>query len=297
MLNPLFPDPENGFPINQGQSFMSELRQVCANIREFPPAFGNNAQGSAPIMLIPASMRTACGWPIRVGLLTGFMRKPTETDLYAPIKQHLSRRGYTVKGEVGAADVVAVRGDEPPVIVELKLSFSLALIHQAIARLAISDLVYVAVPRPVGKTARRALKDNLALCRRLGLGLIIVRGDGQAEVLGDPGPYAPRKSKKRTQRLLREFDRLRGDPNAGGATRHGIVTGYRQDALRCAAYLAENGAAKGADVARGAGVTVATRLMASNHYGWFGRVSRGVYGLTDAGRKGLTHWAYSWDED
>lgn len=218
-----------------------------------------------------------------------------EQDLYPPVKALLQRQGYTVKGEVGAADVVAIRGDEPPVIVELKLRFSLSLFHQAITRLSVSDLVYVAVPRPTGKTAKRALKDNLGLCRRLGLGLITVRRDGQAEVLCDPGPYAPRKSKKRTARLLREFDRLQGDPNAGGATRHGIVTGYRQDALRCAAYLAEHGSSKGADVASGSGVRVATTLMANNHYGWFERVSRGVYGLTGAGSEGLKHWAYSWD--
>ncbi len=218
-----------------------------------------------------------------------------EQDIYPPVKALLEKQGYTVKGEVGAADVVAIRGDEPPVIVELKLRFSLSLFHQAIARLAVSDLVYIAVPRPIGKTARRSLKDNLALCRRLGLGLITVRADGRAEVACDPGPFAPRKSKKRKTRLLREFDRLRGDPNAGGATRHGIVTGYRQDALRCAAYLAENGPTKGAGVARAAEVKQATRLMADNHYGWFERVSTGIYGLTDAGRDGLKHWAYSWE--
>lgn len=217
-----------------------------------------------------------------------------EQDLYAPVKALLERQGYEVKGEVGAADVVARRGDEPVVIVELKLGFSLALFHQAIARLAITDHVYVAVPKPRGKTTRRSTRDNTALCRRLGLGLITVREDGRAEVLCDPGPYAPRKSAKRQARLLREFDRLQGDPNAGGATRHGIVTAYRQDALRCAAHLAEHGPTKGAEVAKAAGVPTATRLMADNHYGWFERVSKGVYGLTDAGREGLKHWAYSW---
>ena len=220
-----------------------------------------------------------------------------ESDLYLPVKSLLERQGYVVKGEVGAADVVACRGDEAPVIIELKLRFSLSLFHQAIARLAMSDDVYVAVPRPTGKTARRALKDNLALCRRLGLGLITVRQDGRAEVQCDPGPYAPRKSKARTARLLREFERLQGDPNAGGATRHGIVTAYRQDALRCAAYLAEHGPCKGAVVARAVTVAGATRLMADNHYGWFERVSPGIYGLTETGQTGLTHWAYSWEPE
>ncbi|MEX0286162.1 MAG: DUF2161 domain-containing phosphodiesterase [Paracoccaceae bacterium] len=219
-----------------------------------------------------------------------------EQDLYPPVKALLQRQGYQVKGEVGAADVVAVRADEPPVIVELKLRFSLSLYHQAIARLSVTDHVYIAVPRPTGKTARRALKDNTAMCRRLGLGLITVRADGRAEVQCDPGPYAPRKSKARQTRLLREFQRLEGDPNAGGATRHGIVTAYRQDALRCAAHLAEHGACKGAVVAKATGVAQATRLMRDNHYGWFEKVDKGVYGLTAAGSKGLEHWAYSWDE-
>lgn len=219
-----------------------------------------------------------------------------ESDLYPPIKALLERQGYTVKGEVGAADVMALRDGEPPVLVELKLRFSLSLFHQAVARLTVTDHVYIAVPRPKGKTARRAIKDNTALCRRLGLGLILVDAKGRADVQCDPGPYTPRKSKKKEARLLREFDRLQGDPNAGGATRYGIVTAYRQDALRCAAHLAEHGPTKGAVVARETGVGQATRLMADNHYGWFERVETGIYALTAQGARGLKHWAYSWED-
>lgn len=218
-----------------------------------------------------------------------------EDQLYPPIKALLERQGYEVKGEVGAADVVARRGDEDPVIVELKLRFSLSLFHQAVTRQAITDLVYIAVPKPKGKQARRMLKDNLSLCRRLGLGLITVLPDGRAEVQCDPGPYAPRKSKVRKQRLLREFDRLRGDPNVGGTTRQGIVTAYRQDALACAVHLAAHGPCKGADVARVTGVARATTLMRDNHYGWFERVSLGVYALSDKGRDESVNWAISND--
>ena len=50
-----------------------------------------------------------------------------ETDLYAPIKSFLETQGYEVKAEVAAADVVACRVGEDPLIVELKTSFSLAL--------------------------------------------------------------------------------------------------------------------------------------------------------------------------
>ncbi len=216
------------------------------------------------------------------------MSKPRESDLYAPVKALLTGQGYVVKGEVGAADVVAVRGDEPPVIVELKLGFSLALFHQAVARLAISDLVYIAVPRGAGKAGLRAIRDNTALARRLGLGLITVRlSDGLVEIHADPGPYAPRKSPKKSARLLREFARRAGDPNTGGATRHGIVTAYRQDAVRCARFLAVHGPSAGAKVAAWAEVKTATRIMAADHYGWFEKVSRGIYTLTAKGHAGL----------
>lgn len=213
-----------------------------------------------------------------------------EQDLYAPVKTLLEGQGYTVKGEVGAADVVALRGDEPPVVIELKLRFSLALFHQAVARLSLTDLVYLAVPRPTGKTARRALKDNLALCRRLGLGLITVREDGRAEVHCDPGPYAPRKSKVKSTRLLREFTRIQGDPNIGGATRGGLVTGYRQDALICAAFLAAYGPSRGATIAKATGISRATQVMYSNHYGWFARGEKGLYTLTETGEIDRQAW-------
>ncbi len=208
-----------------------------------------------------------------------------ETDLYAPVKALLEAQGYTVKGEVGAVDVVAVRGEDPPVIVELKTGFSLSLIHQAIARQAVTDAVYVAVPRKTGRTAWPALKNNKTLCRRLGLGLITVRPeDGYIEILCDPAPYRPRQNLRRKARLLREFARLDGDPNTGGSTRRMLVTAYRQDALKTAAFLATNGPTKASEVAKVTGVANARAIMADDHYGWFERVARGIYDLTEAGR-------------
>ncbi len=211
-----------------------------------------------------------------------------ETDLYPPIKALLEAQGYTVKSEIGAADVVAVRGGEPPVVVELKLTFSLALFHQGVARLAITDDVYLAVGHKPGKRFARAVKDNTKLARRLGLGLMVVRpDDGLVMVQCDPGSYAPRKSKHRQSLLLREFAKRTGDPNEGGQTRTGLITAYRQDALKLAMYLYEMGASKGADVKRETGVDRATTMMRDNHYGWFEKVDTGIYGLTDAGAQAV----------
>ena len=212
--------------------------------------------------------------------------KPRETDLYLPVKALLESQGYAVKGEVGAADIVALRGQDPPLIVELKTGFSLTLFHQAIARQAVTDAVYVAVPRGSGAAFQKTVKNNMALCRRLGLGLILVRlKDGHAEIKLDPAPYAPRKSAPRQSRLLREFARLEGDPNTGGSTRQGLMTAYRQDALRCLAFLVANGPSKAAHVARSTGVEAARAIMADNHHGWFERFATGIYGLSPNGQK------------
>jgi len=213
-----------------------------------------------------------------------------EADLYAPVKAFLTRQGFDVKGEVGAADVVARRGDDI-VVVELKLGFSLALFHQGIDRLGLTDVVYLAVPLKTGKPSAKALKENIKMARRLGLGVLTVRPrDGFVEVQAEPGPYAPRKSKKKTARLVKAFDRLEGDPNQGGATRHGLVTGYRQDALKCARFLAVHGASKGAQVKEWAEVPRATTIMRNDHYGWFRRVGLGTYELTPEGQKGIADW-------
>ena len=65
--------------------------------------------------------------------------------------------------------------------------------------------------------------------------------------------------------------------------RKGLVTAYRQDALKLAMFLYEVGASKGADVARETGVEHATRMMRDDHYGWFEKVDTGVYGLSPKG--------------
>lgn len=208
-----------------------------------------------------------------------------EADLYPELKAFLEAQGYEVKAEIGACDVMAVRGEEAPVIVEMKLSFWLALVLQGVQRQVLFDTVYLAVLVPKkGWPAR--YKDIVALCRRLGLGLLAVQPGVGVEAHLDPGPYQPRRNAVRAGRLLREFQRRVGDPNQGGTTGVRRMTAYRQDALRCAAALGA-GALKGAEVAKAAGVARATDLMRADHYGWFQRVETGIYALTPKGLAAL----------
>jgi hypothetical protein len=209
-----------------------------------------------------------------------------ETDLYPPIKRYLEAQGYEVKGEIGRCDVVAVRGDEPPVIVELKTAFNLKLLLQGMDRQAMTDAVYLAIPALSFKNR----KDVHGLCRRMGLGLLTVHGKiVEAEI--DPAPYAPRKNQRRKELLLKEFSRRKGDPNAGGSTKKPLVTAYRQDALRCAMFLDAKGAAQVAAIRAEARVERAAAIMRSDVYGWFAKRERGVYGLTAEGKSALAQFS------
>lgn len=205
-----------------------------------------------------------------------------ESDLYAPVKALLEGQGYVVKGEVRGCDVVAVRGAEPPVVVELKRIFGLALVLQGVDRLALTDLVYLAV----GQWPKQ-MKNVRRLCRRLGLGLIVVSGE-KADVVLDPVPYIPRKNKRKAGRMLGEHARRVGDPNVGGqAMRAPLMTAYRQQALRCAELLAVNGPMKLAAMRSMADVPNVASILQSDIYGWFERIERGVYAITPKGRQGL----------
>ena len=219
-----------------------------------------------------------------------------EAALYPPLKQFLERQGYEVKGEVRGCDLVARRGDEPPVIVELKLRFNLPLVLQGIDRLALTERVYLAVPRP----ERHARGGPLAperpeirkLCRRLGLGLILVGLTRKTvEVLEEPVPYRPRQAKSQVLRLLDEFSRRVGDANVGGAVGVPVVTAYRQDALRCARVLSLYGPMRLGVLRALAGVPRAARILQRNVYGWFDRIERGTYRLTPEGDQALSRFA------
>jgi hypothetical protein len=217
--------------------------------------------------------------------------KMKEADLYLPVKRFLESQHYEVKAEIHNCDVFAVREPDEPVIVELKLTCNLDVILQAVDRLALASNVYVAVPRhcPSLKTRRRKL---VKLLKMLGLGLLVIGSGGErasVAVVVDPGEYRPRKSKHRQARLLGEFAKRVGDPNLGG-TRGGIMTAYRQTALQIARFLEANGPTKAALVARAVDEPDARMYLYRDVYGWFERVSVGVYRLSPRGVQEIAQW-------
>jgi len=212
-----------------------------------------------------------------------------EVSLYAPVKKFLESLDFVVKGEIGTCDVVGLREGEPPVVVicELKMQFNLELVLQAVDRAGACDEVWLAAAMSARGKGREHDSRFRALCRRLGFGLIGVTSRGEVELLLSPAAPAPRRDPRRRSRLIDEHRRRRGDPAAGGSTRMPVMTAYRQDALACAAAMAE-GPKRPRDLTGLA--PRAGKILLHNVYGWFERAERGVYGLTDAGRAALLRW-------
>lgn len=217
-----------------------------------------------------------------------------ESDLYAPIKAYLEDRGFTIRSEVGDCDVVGVSPEECVIAVELKRAFGLPVLYQALKRQPAVDHVYVGVPVPDGRSARRnwdaQRRDAVRLCRMLGVGLVAVR-DGLVVLETDPKPYSPRKNGKSRAMMLGEFRGRSGDHNVGGVTRRPIVTAYREDALRCADLLDREGSLTVAEIRERTGVQRAGPLLLRDVYGWFQKVERGRYAVSVEGAAALGAYA------
>jgi hypothetical protein len=214
-----------------------------------------------------------------------------ETSLYVPVKRFLETLGFDVKGEICGCDLVALRGDGPPLVVvgELKLGFNLELVLQGINRTAACDEIWLAV-RVSGRGGRERDPRVRKLCRFLGFGLLGVSARGRVEVLVEPGPWRPRRDPRRRSRLVDEHRRRLGDPVLGGTCKSPIMTAYRQQALACAASLSD-GPRRTSEIKTI--VPDAPKILLRNVYGWFFRVERGRYALTREGTAALSRWPAS----
>jgi hypothetical protein len=212
-----------------------------------------------------------------------------ETSLYLPVKGFLEGRGFEAKGEICGCDIVALDKGAPVAVIigELKLSFTLELLLQAVERTRVCDEVWLAVRASQQGRGRESDPRVKRLCRMLGFGLLCVSQSGHVGVLVEPAPWRPRFDSKRRSRLVDEHRRRSGDPTAGGSTRAPIMTAYRQQALTCAATLAR-APARPRDLRPR--VPMASSILQRNVYGWFTRLERGIYGLSVEGRKALVTW-------
>ena len=215
-----------------------------------------------------------------------------ETHLYRPVHDYLEAQGYSVRSEVNGCDITATKDDEL-VIVELKLAFSTSLLVQAAQRQRITEAVYIALPKPSAKERRARWRGILHLLRRLELGLIFVtmtKKISEVEIILHPLPYDKKKNTRGRRVILREIAGRSLDHNEGGSTRQKILTAYRESAIFIACCLKKYGPLAPRQLrAMGTGEKTQS-ILASNFYGWFERIDKGIYGLKPKGAGALKEY-------
>jgi len=222
--------------------------------------------------------------------------KLLEKDLYWPVYNYFKELGYDVHGEVKDCDITASKGDEL-IIIELKRGMTMDLLIQAAKRQRITEKVYVAIPKPEYGIYTKKWKDICFFVRRLELGLITVSLKGDAEqvkVVIEPYPFDRRKSMqlsgRKRKNIISEIDGRHGNYNIGGSTRTKIMTAYRENAVHIACCLKKYGQLSPRKL-RELGTGEKTRsILEKNFYGWFERVERGVYKLSDRGHEAFDRY-------
>ena len=215
-------------------------------------------------------------------------RKFSESSMYKPIEEYFTSNGYKVNAEVNGCDVVATRNDEI-VVIEMKVHFSLELVYQAIERQKITNIVYVAIPR---MTKFSKYENMLKLLKRLELGLIVVSMDSpipKMEVVLCPSNSKVLRASKMKEKVIEEVrGRTFANLNEGGSRAKRLNTAFREKSIKVACSLERAGICSATDLVRTYGCGQDTiNILYHNYYGWFDRVSRGNYSLSEKGKNDL----------
>lgn len=220
--------------------------------------------------------------------------KILEVDLFKPVSDFLIEQGYTVRSEVKDCDIAAVK-EEELVIVELKRNLSVDLLAQAVKRQKSADIVYMAVPKPKKLKSNSKWKDIIHLVRRLELGLILVSFKGKkgiVEIVAHPAPFdreaSRRSNKKKREGIIKEAKSRYIDANVGGSTRTKLVTAYKENAIFVACCLEKYGPMSPKQLkVSGTDKKQTYSVLRGNHYGWFEKIEKGIYSITDVGKDAL----------
>ncbi len=212
-----------------------------------------------------------------------------ETDLYLPVCRFFEKEGYMVQAEVNHCDLVAVKEQET-CIVELKSSFHLKLVYQAMERQRLSDMVFVAIPRPKKGQKQKSWKQMIQLLKRLDIGLLTVALDSplnSVEMVLLPNQNKVRKNAKKQKRLQKEFSERNVAVNVGGTTKRKIITAYREKALELCCILEQQPFVSYKTLRLWGMPEKSLQILRNNYYDWFVRKQRGVYALSEKGKMAL----------
>lgn len=211
----------------------------------------------------------------------------TESDLFLPIKKHFETMGFVVDGEVGGLDMLLKKDDEH-IAIELKNDLNLKVMIQAAKRQKLFESVYVAVWSPKNLVTK-TFKDKVYLINRLGIGLILVsKRTKRVNVYQEPIMHSVenyrKMNRKRKKKIVDEFDKRKIKKNVGGVTKQKILTAYKEDSLLVLDQIYNNGSMKAAEIKKETGIDRAYGIVYNNHYGWFIKEGKGMYGMSSDGK-------------
>ena len=218
-----------------------------------------------------------------------------ESDLFAPIMNLFAADGYTGDGEVGRVDILFEK-DGLTTAVELKKTLDFRSIQQAAIDQKSCDFVYIGIFTPKNMRSR-SFNDRLYLLKRLGIGLICVsEKSGRAEIVSNPivselsGFKAHNRKKQASLKV--ELSQRRMKNNTGGVSKTPLMTAYKENALLILDCLRQmGGSGSCADIRKLSGLDNVTPVLYNNYYGWFCKVKKGVYSISESGRQALAEYA------
>lgn len=221
------------------------------------------------------------------------MDKLMEADLYEPVKMLLEKQGYQVRGEVKNCDIVGknLETDEM-IIVELKKSFNLKLLYQAMDRRTITNQVYVGIFRPKSYRSK-SVQQMLRLLREVGIGLITVSDTKLklAEVVLYPNAKKP-VNKKRRQYVDKEYSQRTQDRNSGGINKTKIITAYKEASVLALCHMEAYDTLNTYYLKKYGYADKVRNALKSNCFGWFEKAGRGTYGMSASGVEALDNEEY-----
>lgn len=216
-----------------------------------------------------------------------------ESDLYEPVRQYLESKGYKVNGEIHSCDLVGQKEAEL-LVVELKKQLNLEVILQATERQKIAEIVYIAVLKPADFKKNAKYKRICHLLRRLEIGLMLVSFktasssksiSSGVEIVQLAEAFDRHKSqiqnKKKRKRVENEL-LSRNAQTTGGISKTQVMTAYREQAIVIAKELERHEYCKPKDLSHlGFPNKKVQTILYSNYYGWFNRVDKGIYTVSD----------------
>jgi hypothetical protein len=219
-----------------------------------------------------------------------------ETELFNAVYHFFNDNGYDVRAEVNKCDVVAIKDDQI-VIIELKLKLNMELILQLADRLRFTKDVYACIPKKEINLFTKKGKHKMHLLRTLGVGLLGVSQEGDNYTIKEllkpqvRDPEVLRKRNKRKQNaLIKEFQGREKLSNVGGSTRVVINTAYRALATKIANYIDDKEVST-KELREHFNNPKVVQMLQKNYYGWFERVDRGIYKLTEKGLEDIKNKA------